>query len=544
MTPNQSAAVAVELDSPLGTELSAIQGTHTAVSAARIGSTLGGRFVVQALLVPGESGDFFAALDTGTTPQGSLGVVIKIAHAPAADKRAGEAFRHEYNQARRLSNPNIARVNDFIADSGGFGYTLDLPPGRSLADSLPDPLDGRLSRDYAWAVISAVGAALVHAHLREVIHGALSVRSIWLTEDRQLRLLDFGSRPPPGESPPSETAQALPWSMDVERYASCEVLAGLAPRASDDLYSLSCLAYELLAGQHPWDGAAATTARDRALRLARPPGLKSAAWRTLKAGLALSRDRRPNSVREWLASLNWALKDDRLPVMTVTPAPKASRMGREAVIAVAVLAALGCSLWIWHSARRETVTTAPAAESVAATTAPPIPSTESPAVVEPIEAVSPAPVSAQPTAAPSLAAAVPSPAVPPSPAAAQSVAMSEAPKASPTATRPMAIGGGLWFSQAQYTVAPNSRFVEVHVLRRGSARETEFQWWTEAGAALAGVDFHSQAPATQIIKAGAPGTSLFIRVPESKVAHRSFRVCVNRDPSAAAPAHVCAKILL
>lgn len=550
MTPNQSAAVAVQLDPPLGTELPATQatvelreseraaagstGAHTAMSAARIGSTLGGRFVVQALLGPGESGDFFAAIDTRTAPQCSpLGVVIKIAHAPAGDKRVGEAFRHEYNQARRLSNPNIARVYDFIADSSAFGYTLDLPPGGSLADSLPDPLEGRLSRDYAWAVISAVGAALVHAHLREVIHGALGMRSIWLTEDRQLRLLEFGSRPPLAEAPASEMARPLPWSTEVARYASCEVLAGLAPRASDDLYSLSCLAYELLAGQHPWDGASATSARDRALRLARAPGLKSAAWRTLKAGLAVSRDQRPNSVREWLAALNLALKDERLPMMTVTPVPKTASIGRQAAIAVTVLAALGCCLWVWHSARRDaqTLTPATATRSVSATTAPPILSAESPRVVEALPALSPAPVSAQPAVAPSLA-------------ATQSVATSEVPKGSPIATRPIPIGGGLWFSQAQYTVAPNSRFVEVHVLRRGSAREAEFQWWTEAGTALEGVNFHPQAPAMQTIKAGAPGTSLFIRIPESKVAHRSFRVCVNREPSAGAPAHACAKILV
>ncbi len=548
MTRNQSAAVAVPFG-PLDTELPATEattefrksehaaaplpGAPIATSAARIGSTIGGRFVVQALLGPGESGDFFAAIDTGTAPHYSaLGAVIKIAHAPDADKHPGEAFRHEYNQARRLSNPNIARVHDFIADSGAFAYTLDLPPGGPLADRLPIPVEGRLSRDYAWAVISAVGAAIAHAHLRDVIHGALCMRSIWLTEDRQLRVLEFGSRPPLAEAPASDAVRPLPWSTEVARYASCEVLAGLAPRASDDLYSLSCLAYELLAGHHPWDGASATSARDRALRPARVPGLKSAAWRTLKAGLSFSRDRRPDSVRAWLAALNLALKDERLPVMTVSPAPSTASIGREAAIAATVLAVLGCCLWIWHSAGGAAQTLTPAtAPAASATIAPPLESPESPRAVEAPPASSPAPFSAQPAIGPSLA-------------GIQSVTTSEAVKDSPIATRPIPIGGGLWFSQAQYAVSRNSRFVEVHVLRRGSARDTQFQWWTEAGTAFAGVDFDPQAAAMQTIKAAVTGTSLFIRIPDSKVAHRSFRVCVSVKSSTGAPANACAKILV
>jgi serine/threonine protein kinase len=506
--------------------------------AARSGSTIGGRFLVQALLVPGESGDFFAAIDSATAPQRPpTGAVIKIAHpASGRDSRVGEAFRHEYNQARRLSHPNIARVHDFIADPTALGYTLDLPRGRSLADSLPDPLAGRVSREYAWAVISAVGAALVHAHLREVVHGALSTRSIWLTEDRRLRVLEFGSRPPLAAASQGEMVRPLPWSADVARYASCEVLAGLLPNASDDLYSLSCLAYELLAGKHPWDGASATSARDRALPLARAPGLKSSAWRTLKAGLAVSRERRPASVREWLATLSLALKDERLPEMAVTPVPTSVRMGRTAVIAVTAAAALGCLLWARNSMHRDVQTPVLAtAGSDSASIPTPGSSADAPGGLA-TRAPSPSSESAQPFVPPT-------PTPTPTPSAAHSVAASELPKGPPTAARPMPIGGDLWFSQAQYTVAPNSRFVEVRVLRRGSVKDAEFQWWTEADTALDGVDFHAQAPAMQTIKAGALGTSLFIRIPESKVARRRFRVCVNRENSAGTPAHACARIM-
>ncbi len=520
---------------------------HPAQGAVPIGRLFVGRFILTERLGGGESGDFFAALDTATEGDGSPAeIVIKVAHA--CDAPSHEAFRLEYNQARRLSNPNIARVYDFFADPESIGYTLELPRGAPLANSLPTATDQRLDSNFAWAVIAATGRALVHAHLRDVMHGALSMRSLWITEDRQLRVLDFGSGPSRSGAP----------SSDVERYASGEVLAGFSSTASDDLYSLSCLAYELLSGRHPWDGSNSTVARNLNLRPARPPGLKSATWRTLKAGLALTRDRRPPSVREWLAALHLASKHERLPELKLSPVPT-MRFGREPVIALASVAALGLCAAGWqisHPTGPSAGQTGPAANLVAsrasATSSPTSRVDASPAA--PNRAAVPGAASALPSSAanPALAPAlVPATAAP---TGAVAAAASVAPigvaagglaagKGSSATAHGLPIGDGLWFSQAQYRYAGGSRFVEVHVLRRGAAA-AGFQWWTEADTALEGEDFQPQTPAMQSLKPQASGTSFFVRIPATRHSHRSFRVCVRPDSGSGAAAHACAKILL
>ena len=44
-------------------------------------------------------------------------------------------------------------------------------------------------------------------------------------------------------------------------YASVERVNGSEPHPSDDVYSLACIAYELLSGEHPFGGRSAVLAR-------------------------------------------------------------------------------------------------------------------------------------------------------------------------------------------------------------------------------------------------------------------------------------------
>ncbi len=43
------------------------------------------------------------------------------------------------------------------------------------------------------------------------------------------------------------------WVRSTPAYASCEVIDGAEPDASDDVYAISCVIYELLTGVHPFE---------------------------------------------------------------------------------------------------------------------------------------------------------------------------------------------------------------------------------------------------------------------------------------------------
>jgi serine/threonine protein kinase len=75
------------------------------------------------------------------------------------------------------------------------------------------------------------------------------------------------------------------------------------PDARDDIYSLACVAYEMLQGRHPFNKMQADVARDNKLKPAPIKGLPKQQWKMLQQGLAFNREDRPASVEIFLAGL-------------------------------------------------------------------------------------------------------------------------------------------------------------------------------------------------------------------------------------------------
>ena len=115
---------------------------------------------------------------------------------------------------------------------------------------------GRLPRRYALAIIRDIGAAIAHAHSRGVVHADLKPHNIMITRDGHVRVLDFGSGAVrPGEPWISELSPGGDYRQATPQYASCEQLQGWCADPRDDIYALACMAYQLLAGKHPFDNA-------------------------------------------------------------------------------------------------------------------------------------------------------------------------------------------------------------------------------------------------------------------------------------------------
>ena len=68
-------------------------------------------------------------------------------------------------------------------------------------------------------------------------------------------------------------------------YASPEVLSGQTPEVRDDVFSFACVAYELLAGQHPFEGKSSLAAREESRIPPRAWSLTAAQWLALLVGL-------------------------------------------------------------------------------------------------------------------------------------------------------------------------------------------------------------------------------------------------------------------
>ena len=229
---------------------------------------------------------------------------------------------------------------------------MELLEGELLSAVLGRLKAAPIRRAQAWAIIMGVGAGLAHAHARNVVHGDLKPQNIMITNSGELRILDFGaSRAPAGDESGGDESQKGPLTKLTPAYACCELLEGEPADPRDDLYALACVAYELLAGEHPFEHRRSTEARALGITPRRPPGLSRHQWQTLATGLAWRRDSRSMPVHEWIANLKPGPAVPRLVRPQDLRIEDGSRRAAARRRAIALLAAafvclIGVTMWM------------------------------------------------------------------------------------------------------------------------------------------------------------------------------------------------------
>jgi serine/threonine protein kinase len=318
-----------------------------------LGDLLRERYEIEGVLGRGETGTVFEAADRHRLDLPGLGqrVALKVLHAPVAARSAWRAaLRRQFQLMQSLSHPNIVRTYDYDRDGDIDFFTMECLRGLSLSGVLSARNERALDRPFALAIIRDVGAALAHAHSRSVVHGDLNPANIFITNEGEVRVLDFGAVHAPSRAPSVSSSQADPPPRAASRYASCQVLEGGHPDARDDLYALACVAYVLLAGKHPFADQTAAQAREQRLKPRRPSRVTAREWRALRVGLDPDRERRTADVATWLTAFDWRTAASPLPAMAalVRGSSRPPRATWPAIVLTST-ALLAAGLWaIWN----------------------------------------------------------------------------------------------------------------------------------------------------------------------------------------------------
>ena len=179
-------------------------------------------------------------------------VAVKVLAPEAASAAAVSAFRREIDHTLRLEHPNILPLLDVGEAAGLPYYVMRYVRGGSLRRRL-DRL-GRLSLGDTACIVQQTAAALRYAHGQRILHCDVKPENILLEGDH-VYLADFGiSR----VVRPDASGWGLRVAVDAgtSRYVSPE--QALGERTIDertDVYSLACVAFEMLAGRAPFEGA-------------------------------------------------------------------------------------------------------------------------------------------------------------------------------------------------------------------------------------------------------------------------------------------------
>jgi serine/threonine protein kinase len=263
------------------------------------GATLDRKYRIERELGKGGMGAVYLATHLGTTRTVAVKVIVP---ALASREEFVVRFQREAAAAGRLRHPNVVNVTDFgVTEGAGLAYlVMEYLDGQTLAEYQTQ--NGRMRIGLVLDVVEQIALALDAAHAAGIVHRDLKPENIWMESDRRggynVKVLDFGIAKVTANDAPEpvrETyrlmraqvpAQAVSPSVDLDRtmtvaplslgpregstlqttagaiigtpaYMSPEQCMGKQVDYRADIYSLGVIAFELVAGERPFQGGSA-----------------------------------------------------------------------------------------------------------------------------------------------------------------------------------------------------------------------------------------------------------------------------------------------
>lgn len=161
------------------------------------------------------------------------------------------AFQKMIASVRRLDHPHILPLLD-TGSHEGYTYLVTPYVARHGLDAWLKQA-GTIDPDQALAILEQAGAALDAAHRAGITHGSIQPSNLLIAEDGAILVSDFGQsavfqhkeRTPDGDTM---------FVVGSPAYMAPELALTGTPSEASDIYALGVLLFEMLTGQHPYQG--------------------------------------------------------------------------------------------------------------------------------------------------------------------------------------------------------------------------------------------------------------------------------------------------
>ncbi|MDZ4805889.1 MAG: serine/threonine-protein kinase [Candidatus Eisenbacteria bacterium] len=237
--PAESVVPAVPASPPIGLKTGALPSTI-------------GRFRVRRIIGSGGMGIVFEAHD----PDENRTVAVKVIRQRVASPSTLRRFEAEARLLARLMHPSIAAIYDAgrHEDDGLVLPYLALefvPAARILTRFANEEKLGLAAR---LRLVITIADGVAYGHSQGVIHRDLKPGNILVSQDGELKIIDFGvAFAAESEGEPPRAVGPRRGLVGTLAYMSPEQCEGDSARidARSDVYSIGAVLYELITGQMP-----------------------------------------------------------------------------------------------------------------------------------------------------------------------------------------------------------------------------------------------------------------------------------------------------
>ncbi|WP_300526155.1 bifunctional serine/threonine-protein kinase/formylglycine-generating enzyme family protein, partial [Alcanivorax sp.] len=252
-----------------------------------------------------------------------------------------ERFLNEARVSSKLSHPNIVNVYDVQNEDDLYFLIMELLEGQDLRQVMDNQkaVERPFEIDDVKEYINGISEGLAYAH-QHTVHRDIKPENIWITDEQQIKLMDFGIAQLQSTSQRTQTGAA----MGTAYYMAPEQLKGVKDiDGRADQYALAVLAYELLTGEVP----AGAIEPIQSLRKDIPKGMAAAIMQALSP--------RPENRFADIQAFNQAIQSGKgakkRKVKAAAPASAAHLHGggpNKFAIAVVLLLFIGGGAFAWQ----------------------------------------------------------------------------------------------------------------------------------------------------------------------------------------------------
>jgi predicted Ser/Thr protein kinase len=203
------------------------------------GTTLAGRYRIEALIGRGGMADVYRGTDTML--QRPIAIKILTDRSDSVLRR----FLREAQSMARLNHRNIVSVYDAGQADGLSFIVMELISGRTLAQIPADERTMHVTIRYFIALLEALSCA----HGQGIIHRDMKPANVMVAGDGTVKVMDFGLSRRTSEMSSETNAGEIVGSI---AYLAPERFLGKIADARSDLYSVGVMMYEVFAGRVPF----------------------------------------------------------------------------------------------------------------------------------------------------------------------------------------------------------------------------------------------------------------------------------------------------